>query len=62
MRLYDSEKPGGRYQNPVLMTDLSDPDVIRVGEDYYLVSSSFTYLPGVPLLHSRDMLLSLIHI
>lgn len=56
MRLYDSEKPGGRYQNPVLMTDLSDPDVIRVGEDYYLVSSSFTYLPGVPLLHSRDML------
>ena len=56
MRLYDSEKSGGRYQNPVLMTDLSDPDVIRVGEDYYLVSSSFTYLPGVPLLHSRDML------
>ncbi len=56
MRLYDSQLPGGVYQNPILMTDLSDPDVIRVGEDFYLVSSSFTYLPGVPLLHSRDML------
>lgn len=44
------------YQNPVLEMDYSDPDVIRVGEDYYLVSSSFTYLPGVPLLHSRDLL------
>lgn len=56
MKLYESELPNGRYQNPILMMDLSDPDVIRVGEDYYLVSSSFTYLPGVPLLHSRDML------
>lgn len=43
------------YQNPVLYADYSDPDVIRVGEDYYMVSSSFTYLPGVPLLHSRDL-------
>lgn len=57
MRLYDGELPGaGRYRNPVLMMDLSDPDVIRVGEDYYMVASSFTYLPGVPLLHSRDMI------
>lgn len=45
----------GFYQNPVLPMDYSDPDVIRVGIDYYLVASSFTYLPGVPLLHSRDM-------
>ena len=44
------------YENPVLEMDYSDPDVIRVGEDYYLVSSSFTYLPGVPLLHSRDLI------
>ena len=36
--------------------DYSDPDVIRVGEDYYMVASSFTYLPGVPLLHSRDLI------
>lgn len=53
--LYESEH-NGCYHNPILPMDLSDPDVIRVGEDYYLVASSFTYLPGVPLLHSRDMI------
>jgi beta-xylosidase len=45
----------GRYQNPVLHADYSDPDVIRVGGDYYLVASSFTCVPGLPLLHSRDL-------
>ena len=44
-----------QYQSPILYADYSDPDVIRVGEDYYMVSSSFTYLPGVPLLHSKDL-------
>lgn len=43
------------FKNPVLYADYSDPDVIRVGEDFYLVASSFAYLPGVPLLHSRDL-------
>lgn len=43
------------YQNPIVYADYSDPDVIRVGEDYYMVASSFTYLPGVPILHSRDL-------
>ncbi len=56
MKLYDCAPQGAeRYENPILRVDLSDPDVIRVGEDYYLVASSFTYLPGVPVLHSRDM-------
>lgn len=45
----------GNYRNPVLPMDFSDPDPLRVGEDYYLISSSFTYLPGVPVLHSRDL-------
>ena len=44
-----------RYRNPVLYADYSDPDAIRVGEDFYMVASSFTYLPGVPVLHSRDL-------
>ncbi len=43
------------YQNPILRGDYSDPDVVRVGEDYYMISSSFTYVPGIPLLHSRDL-------
>lgn len=45
----------GRYKNPVLHADYSDPDVIRVGEDFYLTASSFAHAPGLPLLHSRDL-------
>ena len=44
-----------RYVNPILYGDYSDPDAIRVGEDFYMVSSSFTYVPGLPVLHSRDL-------
>jgi len=43
------------YQNPVIHADYSDPDVIRVGEDYYMVSSSFNHVPGLPILHSKDL-------
>src|SRR5437764_8478 len=39
----------------VLFGDYSDPDVIRVDRDYYLVSSSFQHVPGLPILHSRDL-------
>lgn len=45
----------GRYRNPVLHADYSDPDAVRVGDDYYLVASSFTSVPGLPILHSRDL-------
>lgn len=45
----------GTYRNPVLAGDYSDPDVVRVGEDYYLTASSFTNVPGLPILHSRDL-------
>ena len=44
-----------RYTNPILLGDYSDPDVIRVDEDFYMISSSFTYVPGIPVLHSRDL-------
>ncbi|MFB9350578.1 family 43 glycosylhydrolase [Streptomyces heliomycini] len=43
------------YRNPVLNADWSDPDVIRVGDDFYLTASSFGRAPGLPLLHSRDL-------
>ncbi|MDO7886040.1 glycoside hydrolase family 43 protein [Hymenobacter cheonanensis] len=45
----------GRYKNPVLYADYSDPDVVRVGADYYLTSSSFNMAPGLPILHSKDL-------
>ena len=44
-----------RYENPVIFSDYSDPDVIRVGEDFYMVSSSFNFVPGVPVLHSKNL-------
>lgn len=47
--------PDGRYQNPVINADYSDPDVIRHGDMYYMTSSSFNSTPGLPLLQSRDM-------
>ncbi len=45
----------GTYKNPIIFADYSDPDVVRVGGDFYLVSSSFTCVPGLPILHSRDL-------
>lgn len=45
----------GRYRNPVLYSDYSDPDVCRVGEDYYMTASSFNCVPGLPILHSKDL-------
>jgi beta-xylosidase len=43
------------YHNPVITGFWSDPSVCRVGEDYYLVNSTFEYFPGVPVFHSKDL-------
>jgi beta-xylosidase len=50
-----SDQGDGTYRNPVLFADYSDPDVVRAGEDFYLVASSFNCVPGLPVLHSRDL-------
>ncbi len=50
-----SDQGDGTYKNPVLHSDYSDPDVVRVGEDFYMTSSSFNAAPGLPILHSRDL-------
>ncbi|POX36998.1 glycoside hydrolase [Streptomyces sp. Ru73] len=52
---FSADLGDGTYRNPVLNADWSDPDVIRVGEDFYLTASSFGRVPGLPLLHSRDL-------
>ncbi|MFC7331122.1 glycoside hydrolase 43 family protein [Marinactinospora rubrisoli] len=53
--VWRADQGDGRYRNPVLAADFSDPDVVRVGDDFYLVASSFNRAPGLPLLHSRDL-------
>ena len=45
----------GQYQNPILHADYSDPDAIRVGDDFYMTASSFNHAPGLPVLHSKDL-------
>lgn len=45
----------GNYRNPILYADYSDPDAIRVGEDYFMIASSFCNAPGLPILHSKDL-------
>ncbi|MFE0689326.1 glycoside hydrolase family 43 protein [Streptomyces xiamenensis] len=46
---------GGTFSNPVIPGFHPDPSICRVGEDYYLVCSSFEYFPGVPVFHSKDL-------
>lgn len=53
MRL--SDLGNGRFRNPVLFADYSDPDVIRVGDTFYMTASSFNYTPGLPILTSKDL-------
>ena len=52
---YRADLGNGRYRNPILHADYSDPDVIRVGEDYWMTASSFNCTPGLPILHSKDL-------
>lgn len=43
------------YTNPIIQADYSDPDAIRVGDDFYMVASSFNQIPGLPILHSKNL-------
>ena len=50
-----SAGPAKTFQNPILSGFYPDPSICRVGDDYYLVNSSFEFFPGVPIFHSRDL-------
>lgn len=53
--VWNADLGDGTYRNPILYADYSDPDAIRVGEDYFMVASSFCNSPALPLLHSKDL-------
>jgi beta-xylosidase len=53
--LWVADNGNGTYTNPIVFADYSDPDVIRVREDFYMVSSSFNCTPVMPVLHSKDL-------
>ena len=50
-----ADNDDGTYKNPIIHADYSDPDVIRVGGDFYMTASSFDAVPGLPILHSKDL-------
>jgi alpha-N-arabinofuranosidase len=50
-----AQPAAGEFRNPILSGYYPDPSITRVGEDYYLINSSFTHYPGLPVFHSRDL-------
>jgi hypothetical protein len=54
-KVWVADQGNGTYKNPIIHADYSDPDVIRVGNDYFMTASSFQCMPGLPILHSKDL-------
>lgn len=54
-QVWSPDNGNGTYTNPVINADYSDPDVCVAGEDYYLTASSFNCIPGLPILHSKEL-------
>ena len=54
-KVWSPDNGDGTYKNPIIHADYSDPDIVRVGEDFYMTASSFNSIPGLPILHSKDL-------
>lgn len=52
---FAEQKTKNQYQNPILAGFMPDPSICRKGDDYYLVNSTFSYFPGIPIWHSKDL-------
>lgn len=54
-KVWVADNGNGTYKNPIINADYSDPDAIRVGDDFYMIASSMNHIPGLPILHSKDL-------
>lgn len=54
--VWSPDLKNGYYKNPIIHADYSDPDLVRVGDDYFMVASSFNMSPCLPVLHSKDLI------
>ena len=54
-KVWVADRGDGTYRNPIIHADFSDPDAVRVGEDFYMTASSFNAAPGLPILQSKDL-------
>ncbi|KTT95771.1 family 43 glycosylhydrolase, partial [Sphingomonas sanguinis] len=52
---WQSDKGNGTYANPPLYADYPDPDIIRVGRDFYFITTTFANVPGLTIMTSRDL-------
>ena len=55
-KVWSPDLGNGQYMNPIIDADYSDPDIVRVGDDFYMTASSFCDIPGLPILHSKDLI------
>ncbi|HEY5552913.1 MAG TPA: glycoside hydrolase family 43 protein, partial [Opitutaceae bacterium] len=53
--IFEQSLPEGHFRNPILSGYYPDPSLCRVGDDYYLINSTFAHFPGIPIFHSRDL-------
>src|SRR6476469_7736783 len=54
-RTWTADNGNGTFSNPLFYDEFSDPDLIRVGNDFYLTGTTMHAMPGLPVLHSRDL-------
>src|SRR5881628_2060231 len=54
-RTWTSDNGNGTFTNPLFFDEFSDPDIIRVGDDFYLTGTTMHAMPGLPVLHSTDL-------
>lgn len=54
-KVWVADNGDGTYKNPIIHADYSDPDAIRVGDNFYMIASSFNHAPGLPILQSKDL-------
>ncbi len=54
-RTWAADNENGTYSNPLFYDEFSDPDMIRAGTDYYLTGTTMHTMPGLPILHSKDL-------
>ena len=52
---WTADNGNGTYTNPLFYDEFSDPDILRVGDDYYLAGTTMHSVPGLVILHSRDL-------
>lgn len=53
--IWNTDNGNGTFTNPILHSDFSDPDVVKVGDTFYMTASSFNSVPGLPILESKDL-------